>query len=342
MQNKPIEFIPVFVVGNSRTGTSMMARILGNHEDVFALLHELHFFEQMWSPARKNKAIPEEEAVRIGARLLGILNEGYLTLRDYRAYAADSKGLIEGHGGKVTAETVFANFIEHIARKEGKRYVCEQTPRNLFYVREIAEVFPQSKFINMVRDPRDVLLSQKKKWNVRYTGAKKYIPLSEAVRSWINYHPVTTSLLWKYSMRATEKLRGNPNTMVVKYEDVIENHGKEVKKVCDFIGIEYNEKLLEIPLVGSSLLKSALDRKGIIKRPVSRELKGLNKTEIFLCQLIAGPMMRAYGYEPIRVLPNFFVLLLYMFLLPVKLSAAFMANLRRMDSICSAISKRLN
>ncbi|MFI5135892.1 MAG: sulfotransferase, partial [Chitinophagales bacterium] len=38
----------IFVVGNSRSGTKMMGRILGNHEKVHAF-PEMHFFEQLWS-----------------------------------------------------------------------------------------------------------------------------------------------------------------------------------------------------------------------------------------------------------------------------------------------------
>ena len=44
----------VFVVGNSRSGTTMMGRILGNHPDVYTF-GELHFFGQLWSPAVSSK-----------------------------------------------------------------------------------------------------------------------------------------------------------------------------------------------------------------------------------------------------------------------------------------------
>jgi len=36
----------IFIVGNSRSGTTMLARILGNHDNVFTF-HEIHFFEQL-------------------------------------------------------------------------------------------------------------------------------------------------------------------------------------------------------------------------------------------------------------------------------------------------------
>ena len=39
----------VMVVGSSRSGTTMMGRVLGRHPCVFTF-EELHFFEQMWQP----------------------------------------------------------------------------------------------------------------------------------------------------------------------------------------------------------------------------------------------------------------------------------------------------
>ncbi|MGY8989337.1 MAG: sulfotransferase, partial [Flavobacteriales bacterium] len=38
----------IFVVGNSRSGTTMMGRIIGKHSSVFTF-KELHFFGQLWS-----------------------------------------------------------------------------------------------------------------------------------------------------------------------------------------------------------------------------------------------------------------------------------------------------
>ena len=45
----------IFIVGNSRSGTTMMRRVLGNHPAIF-MLEELHFFEQLWSTSDKEKS----------------------------------------------------------------------------------------------------------------------------------------------------------------------------------------------------------------------------------------------------------------------------------------------
>ena len=42
---------PLFVVGNSRSGTTMFARMLGRHPSVHTV-SELHFYEELWLPEK--------------------------------------------------------------------------------------------------------------------------------------------------------------------------------------------------------------------------------------------------------------------------------------------------
>jgi hypothetical protein len=195
---------PIFVVGNSRSGTTMMGRVLGRHPIVFTL-RETHFFEQLWSSADEERQIVEDEAIPLAARLVCIQRDGYLKQGDPNRFYGEAKGLISSmqHEGLTSAE-VFRAFLFLEANKNGKAIPCDQTPRNVFYLREILELFPEARVINLIRDPRSVLLSQKRKWKRRFLGAKN-IPLKEAFRSWVNYHPITISKLWNASVRAAER-----------------------------------------------------------------------------------------------------------------------------------------
>jgi hypothetical protein len=68
----------IFIVGNSRSGTTMTGRILGNHPDIFTF-GELHFFEQLWSPKDKGTVLSDAEAIGLIARLLCTQREGYFS-----------------------------------------------------------------------------------------------------------------------------------------------------------------------------------------------------------------------------------------------------------------------
>ena len=64
-------FKPIYIVGNSRSGTTIMAIILRQNREIFSF-RELHFFEQLWSQEDKHKVLSRSQAdtFRLGARLV--------------------------------------------------------------------------------------------------------------------------------------------------------------------------------------------------------------------------------------------------------------------------------
>ena len=59
----------IFIVGNSRSGTTMFSRILNNHDEIFSF-HEIHFFEELVSANELNKAISSDNASILLAKLI--------------------------------------------------------------------------------------------------------------------------------------------------------------------------------------------------------------------------------------------------------------------------------
>ena len=60
-------------------------------------------------------------------------------------------------------------FLHHETKKAGCSIPVRNT-QDVFYIKEILELFPEARIINMVRDPRGVMLSQKRKWQRRSLG----------------------------------------------------------------------------------------------------------------------------------------------------------------------------
>ena len=339
MENVAIMAGPCFIVGNSRSGTTMTGRILNNHTAIFTF-KEIHFFESLWMPDDAGNYIDYEQAIKLAARLLTIQRDGYLMQGKPERFIKEAKRII-GNNNKYTSENIFSRFLEYETKLNGKLISCDQTPRNVLYIKEILELFPDARIINMVRDPRDVLLSQKAKWKRRYLGASQ-IPLREAFRSWVNYHPIVIAMLWKASINSANKFNGDPRVLFLMFEELLNCPEEKVKEICGFIGVDFQDRMLQIPQVGSSTGKDDKSKIGFNENKVgSWQKRGLNDTEIYFCEKIVGKEMELLGYSLSDSKRNSFLYLWYIFIFPMQLSLALLLNIKRMRNVTQSIIRRL-
>lgn len=328
-------------MGNSRSGTTMMRRVLGNHPDIY-MLEEMHFFEQLWSTADKSKILSEPEAVALASRLLFIQRNGYLSEMDLDLHLAEAGKIIQGIEESLFPHVVFNAFMFYEAQLHGKTIPCQKTPQDVFYIREILELFPGAKIVNMVRDPRGVLLSQKRKWQRRNMGAG-FMTKKEQRRLRINYHPITISKLWNSSQHAASQFSGNQALYTVFFEKLVESPQQEVKALCGFLQIAFCETMLQIPQVGSSNEADDPNSFGIkTERAGNWQQGGLNNAEIWICQKMCIQYLQQYAYKTEPVNPGFLLLAYYYISFPFKILLALFFNLHRMKNITEAIKRRLS
>jgi len=329
----------IFVVGNSRSGTTMMSRILGFHPHVFSF-EELHFFEQLWNPDNREKLSLDQARV-LFSRLLTIQRDGYLTQGQYENYRNVALEVLGDNYSPLYPNEIFQLFLNFETSREGGFIPCEQTPRNVYYIKEILELFPSAYVLNMIRDPRDVLLSQKNKWRRRMLGGEGF-KTSTLIRFWSNYHPITISLLWKSGIEAAARFIDSPRVFNVKFEDVIASPEWYIKELCNNIGLEFFPEMIRIPQVGSSIENDEPEKFGINPSTAGRWKRGgLDSSEIYLCQKILADNLESYGYEVEYIRPNLFFLLRNIFLFPIKSLLAFIFNLNRMGNILDTIRRRI-
>jgi hypothetical protein len=328
----------IFVVGNSRSGTHLVSGILGNHARVYTF-NELHFFEQLWTPKDVSRHLTRDEGIQLAARLLDINAHGYLRQGKSSSFAAEAQRLLgKISNDELTSVRVYEEFLLHETCRHGKVIPCEHTPRNVLYIGEILGMFPESRVIVMVRDPRDILLSQKRRWRQKFFGAN--VPITESIRTWINYNPITISQLWNVSLRATDRLAADPRLLYVYFEDVIDHPEQTLTGVCEFLGLDFHPDMLLVPHRGSSSQANEPEKLGIRKRARSWQKGGLTSTEIYLCQKLCGDRMRGHHYEPTPMRLNALTLGYYLLLFILKMPVAFLLNLHRMKSIADTLKRR--
>ena len=182
---------------------------------------------------------------------------------------------------------MYGVFLAAEAASHGATIACDQTPRNLYYLGEILELFGTARAVIMVRDPRDVLLSQKNRWKRRQLSAvDRRTTRRNAVRAWSGYNPTTISLLWRSGARLAERFAQDPRVVVVRFEDLLEDPEGQTRRICSGLDLEFDPAMLDVPRVGSSHQADQPDVRGIDRNASGRWKSGLTPTEVWICQRI--------------------------------------------------------
>ncbi|HEX5002558.1 MAG TPA: sulfotransferase [Bacteroidia bacterium] len=319
----------IIIAGNSRSGTTMTGRILGNHPAVFTF-QELHFFDELSSHSKLFENCDHRLLVTLYAKLLARQRNGYFGNNATRPFMDEAEKMIVLHNCKNLSE-VYKTFLTEESKRFDKSIPCEQTPQNLFALDALFKIFPDAKVVLMVRDPREVLLSQKNKWKRRTFTSEKF-PLSESIRAALNYHPVTISKIWHASANAIIKHSRDKRILVVRFEDLIGDADKTIRAICSHCRLEFNANMLKIPFAGSSNVNDAPGTLGIDSSRTGKWENGLSKTEIAICQKINGPLMTQWGYDQAATGTTFLWLTLYYISMPVKLILSLPFNIKRLKN----------
>jgi hypothetical protein len=318
-----------------------MGRILGLHPLVHTF-HELHFFEQLWDPARPLTPLAEPAAIDLAARLFAVQRDGYLAPRRVEKFLAEASSLVAGIVPESRdAHSIYRAFLTRETERAGKVIPCERTPRNVFLIRHLFAIDPTARVVVMLRDPRAVLLSQKNRWRRRRLGGGS-IPRWESIRNAINYHPYTIGRLWAAGAAAAAAFEGHPRVHLVRFEALTAEPDGTLRALCQSLQLEFDPVLLDVPQVGSSRQKDAPDQRGIRSDAgTAWSDGGLRSEEIRLCELAARHSMARFGYQPLNPPTSPLPMAWQWLRFPPHVVGAIVANLSRVRDPISALRRRL-
>lgn len=306
----------IYVVGNSRSGTKLIGDILGNSPEIFTFT-ELHFIEYLIAPDNLFKCCSEEKAIELIAKLFSIQENGFLGPSKFSQHSLEKFILVaEAVLEKFTCSKyidcylAFLNYYTTIVKN--KKIACNPTPRKHYFIKEIKKVDPAAFFIYEVRDPRAVLLSQKKK----YLGSKNSKSKFEVYRTFFNYHPIVTSYLWRSSIK--NYLKYNNHLYSIKYEDFVENPNKIIESLFNHLKIAYDPNYLKVTRSNSSFISSN-KLKGIYKTNKDLRQIELRPSEIFLYQTINKKLLSIFNYGLVNRRANIVYITMYLLYLPFYL-----------------------
>ena len=210
---------PIFVVGCPRSGTTLVQCILSASSHAFSL-PETHFFSWVMPTLglSASDSTADTQLMHIRSELK---NEGQLVLpADFWANLETRESL--------RALDVFLAIVEHHRPAAGLRAI-EKTPRHVLHLQTIGELFPDAVFVNVVRDPIDV------------ASSLLAVPF-ESSRSLLSH-----AQRWQESIDAARAYgSSNPaRTQTVVYEALIRDPEAQVRRLCEFVELSYEPKMLE-------------------------------------------------------------------------------------------------
>jgi omega-hydroxy-beta-dihydromenaquinone-9 sulfotransferase len=323
---------PVFIVGNSRSGTTLMSRILKLHSKVY-FLNETFMFDEVSGIENDLSLLTHEELKVILSKLITIQRKGYYRREQIENYSSDVNAILEIYFSQEDRGLVslMKSFYSHEADLNNKTIYGDQTPRHVFSINWLVEMFPGCKIINMVRDPRAILLSQKNKWKA---SRKLNQPDYEVWRTRFNYHPFTISLLWNRSIDAGEAAKkfnskGVKITKTVVFEEFVKDAENCMRDICEFIDIDFEQEMMNVDVEMSS--NASEDGKQGVSSTIANTWKSrLSQTEQVICEMTVGNRLKLYDYAISQSNISIISLIGWVVLWPIHIVVVFMMNMGRM------------
>ena len=209
-----------FLLGPPRSGTTWLQKVLACHPDV-CTIQETHLFDSFIGPA----------------------------LRTYHNYLTNPSG--RGGTGLPACFTIdemhelmreiFYRAIEQAEGYDSAKLFLEKTPAHALVLDRIYEIFPKTKLIYMVRDPRDVVAS-----------------LIAAGRSWgRNWAPrdiFSGARVWRRHVVSSERhMKRVPEVqkLTVRYEDFLAASQAELTRILGFLELDIRPEELRRQIEGA-------------------------------------------------------------------------------------------
>ena len=287
---------PIIIVGPPRSGTTLTARILGNHSKIF-MPGETHFYDDIYYRQKDMGSFYDDLVKKAVFKKMSDIYKKYNEVEDQIRIDTilRNDNIFDDFMKRCNNyEDVLNWFMETQMKWVGKRRWGNQVPRDIFNVKAIRNMYPDAKFIVCVRDIKDFLSSYKNKWQTANSPKNR-------IRLKTIYNPIITTLLWKLSVRQFLKIKDvgiSGNLYLLKYEDLVSFPEKTTQILCQFVGERYESEMLRLKFSNSSFL---YNDKGIYKNSISRWRNELSLEEIFISQFIAKKELRKLEYEVLNV-----------------------------------------
>lgn len=262
---------PFFIVASARSGTTFLRLTLNAHPDI-AVPPESRFITELYQG---------EDEVETDRFVTSLGNH-----KRFQAWGLSIDEVREEIGGRVRmpyAEAIACAYRAY-ALKEGKTRWGDKTPRYVEHIPLLVKLFPDARFVHLVRDGRNVALSY----------------------SHVDFGPKTVAKaaeLW--ARRVSAGIRDGRALPAGRYieirnEDLRDDPEGEVKDVCDFLGVGFDAAMFDEEARRKGVVEKAkhnFDPTASGRTHMSSWETEMRPGDVEVFEAVAGPVLSELGYE---------------------------------------------
>lgn len=275
----------LFIVGMARSGTTLLSEIFNSHSAI-SISHETHYFRNFWSIHKvlNSRNFPSFFERFIKSKAFAQFKFTEKERQDIEKELSASSDI----NHSLLLNTVFYKF----AQKHKKKIWGEKTTDHLLYFKAISGLFPESKFVCIIRDPRDVYLSLKR------------VPFHTG-------NPVSIARRWKRYYKASHIYKRSFKTrfIEIRYEDLLLTTEKVLQEICNFLQVPFESNMVERSHRGTSTFDKTEEYwKVKALEPIDRNnyakwMQSMTPGELLFFQWYLSRELRDCGYEvkPVRL-----------------------------------------
>ena len=211
----------LFIIGYPRSGTTYLLHLLlsSGYFPVYNFT-ETHFYShyyRRYGSLKKNKnfkRLCEDIVLSSWFKKSGLTQKEFIDNIQKKQYSA-----------------VLLSVMDTISKKQNKLCWVEKTPWHCKYVKEISAYFPNAKFILIVRDPRDVVLSI----------------INREFKTGIFNGVRRIAIAWNWHIKRVVKDLNNANAkhLIIKYEDLVTNLDCSISRINEFLNMNIKTEILK-------------------------------------------------------------------------------------------------
>lgn len=256
---------PIFVIGAARSGTTWVYDIIRNHPRVAGVY-------ESWLFTPHNGVGSLFTGAHWPKKRSGLGN--FMQRDDVLRYSRE----------------LVVSIMAHAIQPE-TQYLVEKSPNHVFAVPLIREIFPNAKFICVIRDGRDVAVSVRaaaKSWSKDWQNS-----FGRSIR--------TSAHAWKHAIqRARHEAQSlGDDYMEIRYEQVHEDPLTAYQTMFDFCQIDYDDGILQDILAATDFSANYKPGESKFRRGgrVGDWQRMFSPLDTLMFKQAAGDMLIDLGYE---------------------------------------------